>query len=84
MATAKSSGRKTFPAFGRDKSHQRGSWAQTVAGHKSTISKKEAEKRLADARAKLKDKPVGYAVKLDVGVFLKKYPNGKCYITSMQ
>ena len=84
MATSKSSGRKAFPVFGKEKSHQGAAWAQTVARQNIGLTRAQAEKKLADARAKIKDKPAGSAVKLGVGVFLKKYPNGKCYITSMQ
>ena len=73
-----------FGSFGRDKASQQTAWRMALRSQTPRVSAAEAEKRIANAKLRLKDEPVGSAIRLDAGVFLKKKGNGSYEISSLQ
>ena len=73
-----------FGSFGRDKAAQKTAWRIALRSQVPQISAQDAEKRIAEAKTLLKDKPIGSAVRLGSGAFLKKIGPGKYDISSLQ
>lgn len=74
----------SFAGVGRDKVHQQIAWRTVLQSQRPTISTQEVKRRIADAKKRLKNEPIGCAIRLAPGCFLKKKGKNVYDISSLQ